>query len=87
MALDDIAIDSAAECLAHTARFPTFAGATYAFTDAALDDGAWLYGAAGHPLEQLAYLNVRVPVCRGDAWPLAVARCRIAIEDALAALV
>ncbi len=80
----DLQMGKAAELLAHTARFPTFAGATFAFTDAELEDGAWLYGPPGHPLEQLAFLNVRVPVCRGDSWPLAVARCRIAIEDALA---
>ena len=76
-------IDAAAERLAHTARFPGYAEATYAFTCPELHAGTWLHGPADHPLAQLAEYAVRVPVCRGDTWPLAVARVRCVIEDAL----
>lgn len=76
-------IDAAAAHLAHVARFPSYAEATFAYSCPDLDAGDWLHGPPDHPLAQLAVYAVRVPECRGDAWPLAVARCRIAIEDAL----
>jgi hypothetical protein len=85
MALDQARIDAAAAQLAHVARFPSYAEATFAYTCPELMGGDWLHGPADHPLTQFALYAVRVPECRGDAWTVAVARCRVALEDAIAA--
>lgn len=76
-------IDSAARRLAHTARFPVFAGGTYVFCDEDLCTGAWL--PSGHPLTLIGHCAVAIPEACNEAFTLLEARCRILIEDALAA--
>ena len=76
-------IDSAARRLAHTALFPAFAGGTYVFCDELLRTGTWLPN--GHPFADIGRCSVPIPRAAGEAFELLEAKCRILIEDALAA--
>lgn len=78
-------IQEASVRLALTASFPSFVGGTYAFTSEDLERGCWFPLKSDHPLLGLACLVVAVPADR-DSFALKQARCRIAIEDALATL-
>jgi hypothetical protein len=78
-------IQEASARLAMTASFPGFVGGLYAFTSEDLDRGCWFPLNSVHPLLGLAFLVVAVPV-GSEPYALKEARCRIAIEDGLAAL-
>lgn len=77
-------IDEASTHLARSTRALTFRGGTYAFSCASLCAGGWLEPES--PLMTLACLAVDVPAgLRHEPFPLVQARCRILIENALAA--
>ena len=78
-------IQAASARLAMTASFPSFVGGQYAFTSEDLDRGCWFPLGSEHPLLGLAFIVVAVPA-GSEPYALKEARCRIAIEDALAAL-
>ena len=78
-------IQEASARLAMTASFPSFVGGLYAFTSEDLDRGCWFPLKSDHPLLNLAFLVVSVPA-GAEPYALKEARCRIAIEDGLAAL-
>ena len=78
-------IDAACRRLARVASFPSFGGGVYAFTANDLTTGAWFARGSDNPLIGLAELAIEVPRAGLDARELVEARCRIAVENALAA--
>ncbi len=77
-------IEQASARLGLTASFPTFVGGLHAFTSEDLEHGCWFPLGSDNPLLGLAHLVVAI-AASGEPYEVKQARCRIAIEDALAA--
>ncbi len=78
-------IDAACRRIARVTQYPSFGGGIYAFTARDLSTGCWFARGSENPLIGLAELAIDVPRAGLDARVVVEARCRIAIEDALAA--